>query len=75
MDSVTKSDYNINGRDVQRKHVVNNVDKSDWFMGTMTKWPVQKHRTLQNTEYTKTQQTLRNSFFVCFRIFFQFLIT
>jgi len=33
------------------------------FMGTMAKWPVQKH-TEQNTEYTKTQQTLGNKYFV-----------
>jgi len=37
---------NINGRDVQRKHVVNNMDK---FMGTMTRWPVQKHKTHHKT--------------------------
>jgi len=37
------------------------------------------HRTSQNTEYTKTQQTLRNNYYCVFRIFlffyFQFLIT
>jgi len=27
------------------------------------------HRTSQNTEYTKTQQTLRNNYFCVFRIF------
>jgi len=27
------------------------------------------HRTLQNTEYTKTQQTLRNNYFLCFSDF------
>jgi len=34
---------NINGRDVQRKNVVSNVDEFN-FMGTMTRWPVQKHK-------------------------------
>ena len=38
------------------------------------------HRTSQNTEYTKTQQTLRNNYFLCFSDFsvvfyFQFSIT
>jgi len=38
------------------------------------------HRTSQNTEYTKTQNTLRNNFFLCFSDFFilfyfQFSIT
>jgi len=28
------------------------------------------HRTSQNTEYTKTQQTLRNNYFLCFSDFF-----
>jgi len=36
----------INGRDVQRKNVVSNVDK---FMGTMTRWPVQKHKAHHKT--------------------------
>jgi len=27
------------------------------------------HRTSQNTEYTKTQQTLRNNYFLCFSDF------
>jgi len=39
-------------------------------MGTMTK----THRTSQNTEYTKTQQTLRNNYFCVFRIFLLFFI-
>ena len=40
------------------------------FMGTMTKWSVQKtHRTSQNTEYAKTQQTLGNNYFLCFSDF------
>ena len=30
------------------------------------------HRTSQNTEYTKTQQTLRNNYFCVFRIFLLF---
>ena len=34
-------------------------------MGTMKKLPVQKHRTSQNMEYTKTQPTLRNTYFQC----------
>jgi len=37
---------NINGGDVQRKNVANNVDKSSLW----TKWPVQKH-----TEHHKTR--------------------
>ena len=33
------------------------------------------HRTSPNTEYTKTQQTLRNDYFFCvFRIFLGFFI-
>jgi len=33
-------------------------------LGTMTKWPIQKHTEHQkDTKYTKTQQTLRNNFF------------
>jgi len=44
---------NINGRDVQRKNAVNNVDKVK-FMGTLTKWPVQKH-----TEHYKTRSIQR----------------
>jgi len=31
------------------------------------------HRTYQNTEYTKTQQTLGNNYFLCFRIFLFFM--
>ena len=44
---------NINGRDVQRKHGVSNVDKSSlwapWQDG-----PYKNTRTSQNTKYTKT---------------------
>jgi len=43
------------------------------FIGTMTKWPVQKH-----TEHNKTrsiQQTLRNNYFCVFRIFLGFLFS
>jgi len=41
---------NINGRDVQRKHVVSNVDK---FMGTMTRWPVQNTKHITKHEVYK----------------------
>jgi len=37
---------NINGRDVQRKNGVSNVDK---FMGAMTRWHVQKHKAHHKT--------------------------
>ena len=43
---------NINGRDVQRKNVVKCGQVK--FMGTMTKWPVQKH-----TEHHKTRSIQR----------------
>ena len=33
------------------------------------------HRIPQNTEYTKTQQTLRNNFFFFLVFYFQFSIT
>ena len=33
------------------------------------------HRTSQNTEYTKTQQTLRNNYFCAFRIFWGVLFS
>jgi len=39
------------------------------FKGTMTKWPVHRktHRTTQkHAEHTKTQQTFRRNFFLCF---------
>jgi len=36
---------NINGRDVQRRNVVNICGQVK-FMGTMTKWPVQKHKAI-----------------------------
>jgi len=41
------------------------------FMGTMTKWPVQKQtpKTEQNTQNTKTQQTIRKKRFGVFLIF------
>ena len=48
------------------------------FKGTMTKWPVQKptHRTTQNTQNTKKQQTFRKKlFFVFFGIFFSFYLS
>jgi len=32
------------------------------------------HRTKQNTDYTKTQQTLRNNYFCVFRIFLLFFL-
>ena len=32
------------------------------------------HRTSQNTEYTKTQQTFRNNYFLCFSDFSIFFI-
>jgi len=31
------------------------------------------HRTSQNTEYTKTQQTFRNNYFLCFSDFYFFI--
>ena len=48
--------FNINGRDVQRKTVVNNVDKSNLWVPWQN-GPYKRHRTSQNTEYTKMQQT------------------
>jgi len=60
----------INGRNVQRKNVVNNVDKSGLIMGTMTKWPVQKHTAHHKTgSIQKTQQT-RNNYFLSFSDFY-----
>ena len=47
--------YIINGRDVQRKNVVNNEDKSS-LLGTVTKWPVQKH-----TEHHKIRSIQRRN--------------
>jgi len=46
---------NINGRDVQRKNVVSDADKFK-FMGTMTRWPVQKHK-----EHHKTRSLQEHS--------------
>jgi len=58
----------INGKDVQRKKCCKQCGQVK-FMGTMIKMARTKtHRTSQNTEYTKTQQTLRNTYFCVFRI-------
>jgi len=78
--------YNINGRDLQRKNVVNNVDKSSlsapWQNG-----PYRKHTEHQRTEHNKTRSIQRHNrhleITICcvFRIFlgfffnFQFSIT
>jgi len=62
---------NINGRDVQRKTVVNNVDKSSLW-APWQNCSYKTHKTSQNMEYTKTQQTLRNNYFCVFRIFLGF---
>jgi len=58
---------NINRRDVERHNVVNNVDKSSlWAPWQMAR--TKTHRTSQNAEYTKKQQTLGNNYF-CFLTF------
>ena len=46
---------NINGRDVQRKKCCKQCGQVK-FMGTMTKWPVQKH-----TEHHKTRSIQRRN--------------
>ena len=47
------------------KNVVNNVDKSSfWHHNKMAR--AKTHRTSQNTEYTKTQQILKNDYYLCF---------
>ena len=65
--------YNINGRDVQRKNAVNYVDKSSlwapWQNG-----PYKNTQNITNTEYTKTQHTLRNNYFLCFSDFSVFFL-
>ena len=66
--------YNINGRDVQRKNVVNNVDKSS----LPTPWQNGPYKNTQNiTKHgvTKTQQTLRNSFFCVVKSYGQYIQT
>jgi len=57
---------NINGRDVQRKNVVNNVDKSSVWAPLQT-GPYKNTQSIKNTKYTKTQQTIRNNYFLYFR--------
>ena len=42
------------------------------LLGTMTKWPVQKHTEHNKTRSIKTQQTLRNNYFFVFFGFFYF---
>ena len=48
--------HNINGRDVQRKNVVNNVDKSSLWAPRQN-GPYKNTQNITNTEYTKTQHT------------------
>ena len=43
----TRLVYNMNLRDVQRKHVANNVNMFK-CKGTVTKWPIQKHAKQQD---------------------------
>ena len=64
---------NINGKDVQRKNAVNNVDKSSlwapWQNG-----PYKNTQNITKHEYTKTQQTFRNNYFLCFSFFSVFFL-
>jgi len=59
--------YDINWRDVQRKHVANEVDRTK-FRGTTTKRPLQKQTLIAQSETcntTRPHQAISKNIWVC----------